>query len=60
VEILNKSGDVCSDGIFSDIEIDDLALADVIINDSDKEKETCKTCVWETMDDYSGNEEFFL
>ena len=52
LEILNKLSDNSSDGsIISDNEIDRVAVT--IINDIDEVEETCKTFLWECMDNYS-------
>jgi hypothetical protein len=63
VEILSKSDSSSGSSSFSDSsdnEIDDLAVADAIINDdSDGEEETYKTFLWETMDNYTGQKELF-
>ena len=64
VEILNKSGDNSSVSSISsdsrDKEIDDVAVADAIINgESDEEEEIRKPFLWETMDSYLGHKELF-
>ena len=58
---MNKLGDSSGNSsIFSDNEIDNIALADVVINDnSDKEEKTCKTFLWEPMHHYSEHKELF-
>ena len=55
-ELVSTSDNSISSDFSSDNEIDDVAVTDVIINDdSDEEKETCKTFLWESMDIYSGH-----
>ena len=59
VEII-KLGDHSSDSnIFSDNEIDNVAIANVIINDSDDKEETCQTILWETVGSCLGSKELF-
>ena len=54
---MNKSSNVSSDSTFSGNEIDDIAVADAIINYvSDEDKETCKIFLWEIMDNCLFNE----
>ena len=54
--------DSSSDSVSSsDNEIDDIAVADAIINDDsgDEEELLHRDCRWETMDNYTGHREVF-
>jgi len=66
LEIVYNSGESLSDSssdsvTSSDNEIDDIAVADAIINDdsSDEEKILHRDFRWETTDNYTGHREVF-
>ena len=66
LEIVYKSDESFSDssndrGSSSDNEIDDVALADAVINDDsvDEEEMLHQDLVWEAMDNYTGHREVF-